>query len=220
MNVFSRFTDIINANLNHLLNKAEHPEKMLALVITEMEEALADVRRSTAKVLFEQRRLENQKQHLLTAIENWQMKAELAIKKDREDLAKQAISEKQQQHIALKQVDVELTDVKRSLTKIQSDSHLLQEKLQEAKSKRNSFVIKENTIKTRLKLREKVVAENIDGVIEKFTRYEQKIARLEAEVDAYDLVNKPSIVDEITQLQQQDELENELISLKQKVVNG
>lgn len=220
MSIFSRFTDIVNANINHLLDKAEHPQKMLELVINEMEETLVEVRRCAASLLFEQKILQKKEQSLLFSIKNWEKKAETAMLKGRDDLAKQALIEKQELVNNMELVDNELGQLTQTITNVQADSHKLQVKLQEAKLKRQSFALKEQSMKTQLKVRQQSSVVKIDEAMAKFDRFEQKIHKLEAEVDAYDLMEKVSLSDEIDQLQTQDELENELAQLRKKVANA
>lgn len=220
MSIFSRFTDIVNANINHLLDKAEHPQKMLELVINEMEETLVEVRRCAANLLFEQKTLQKKEQSLSLAITSWAKKAETALLKEREDLAKQALMEKQKLVSDMELVSNELVQITETINKVQADSHKLQAKLQEAKIKRQNFTLKAQSIEAQLKVRQQSSVVKIDEALAKFDRYEEKINKLEAEVDAYDLMEKTSLCDEIDQLQAQDELENELAQLRKKVANA
>lgn len=221
MGMFSRFADIINANLNSMLDKAEHPEKMIRLIIQEMEETLVEVRSAAAKNIAEKKTLMRQSQRLQANVEHWQTKAEVALNKGREDLAKAALVEKHKSSTELENSAEQLTQVDEILQTIQDDSQRLQEKLSEAKRRQESYVLRQQSAQVRLKVREKAVVHNIDEAISKFERYQQKIDDVEAQIEAYDLTQSSDLNNQIKALETNDSIEQELAEMKQKrVVNG
>lgn len=223
MGMFSRFTDIINANINSMLDKAEHPEKMIRLIIQEMEETLVEVRSAAAKNIAEKKSIVRQSQYLQGRVEHWQSKAELALAKDREDLARAALAEKHNSQAELDTVTEQLAQLDEVLAAVQEDSNRLQEKLTEAKRRQEAYVLRQQSAEVRLKVREKAVVHNIDQAIAKFERYQQKIDDVEAQVEAYDLTSAKDLDSQIKALETDDAIEQELAQLKQqtvKVVNG
>ncbi len=220
MGLFSRFTDIVNANLNSMLDKAEHPEKMIRLIIGEMEETLVEVRSTAAKNIAEQKTLARKVKVTQEGIAHWHDKAELALNKGREDLAKSALAQKHKCQAELTQLnaeDAQLTDL---LTAIQEDAQRLQDKLNEAKRRQEALRLRQESAEVRLKLREKAVIHNIDEAMAKFERYQQKIDHLEAQVESYDLTENKDLSTQISELEQDDNIEAELAEMKKKVVNG
>lgn len=220
MGMFTRFADIINANINSLLDKAENPEKMLKLIIQEMEETLVDVRASAAKNIAEKKSLARELAHAKRQVENWQQKAQLAVEKERDDLAKQALVEKQKVSQTLETLENQMQVVDEVLVDIQSDAARLQEKLNEAKRKQESFLVRQQSAQVRLKAREKATVHNIDEALQKFDRYQQKIDDIEAQVEAYDLTKSNDLASQIQALENQEQIDNELEELKAKVANG
>jgi phage shock protein A len=220
MGMFSRFTDIINANLNNMLDKAEDPEKMVKLIIQEMEETLVEVRSTAAKNIAEKKTLIRQISTLTTSIKNWQEKAALAISKNRDDLAKSALSEKQKCVSQISELEHELGQLDVFLSAVQEDSQRLQDKLQEAKRKQEAFVLRQESVEVRLKVRERAVVYNIDEAISKFERYQQKIDRVEAEIESYDFTANKDLDSQFRDLEADETIEKELADLKKQVVNG
>ncbi|MFB0980547.1 MAG: phage shock protein PspA [Alteromonadaceae bacterium] len=220
MGMFSRFTDIINANLNNMLDKAEDPEKMVKLIIQEMEETLVEVRSTAAKNIAEKKTLMRQIASLDTSIDNWQEKAALAISKDRDDLAKSALSEKQKCVVQVSELQDGLAQLDVFLNAVQEDSQHLQEKLQEAKRKQEAFALRQESAQVRLKFRERAVVYNIDEAIGKFERYQQKIDRVEAEIESYDFTANKDLDSQFRDLEKDETIEKELAALKKQVVNG
>jgi len=220
MGMFSRFTDIINANINAMLDKAEEPEKMLKLIIQEMEETLVEVRSTAAKQIAEKKSLIRNIRDLESRIANWQQKAELALSKEREDLAKSALLEKQSCSQKLYELNQELAQLDEYLTAVQQDSQRLQSKLTEAKRKQEAYAIRQQSAEVRLKVREKAVVHNIEEAINKFERYQQKIDRVEAQVEAFDMTSSEDLASQFRELERDDNIEQELEQLKQKVANG
>ena len=220
MGMFSRFTDIINANLNNMLDKAEDPEKMVKMIIQEMEETLVEVRSTAAKNIAEKKTLMRQIASLENNIKNWQEKAELAISKGRDDLAKSALSEKQKCVTQSTELQHGLDQLDVFLSAVQEDSQRLQDKLQEAKRKQEAFSLRQESAEVRLKVRERAVVYNIDEAINKFERYQQKIDRVEAELESYDLTANKDLDSQFRDLEVDETIEKELADLKKQVVNG
>jgi len=220
MGLFSRFTDIVNANLNSMLDKAEHPEKMIRLIIGEMEETLVEVRSTAAKNIAEQKTLARKVKAAQDGVAHWHSKAELALSKSREDLAKSALAQKHKCQAELTELDNEnalLTDL---LSAIQEDAQRLQDKLNEAKRRQEALLLRQESAEVRLKVRETAVIHNINDAMAKFERYQQKIDRLEAQVESYDLTENKDLSAQISELEQDDSIEAELAEMKKKVVNG
>ena len=220
MGLFSRFTDIINANLNSMLDKAEHPEKMIRLIIGEMEETLVEVRTTAAKNIAEQKTLARKVKAAREGVAHWHDKAEVALSKSRDDLAKSALAQKHKCQAELTQLDGENGQLTDLLSAIQEDAQRLQDKLNEAKRRQDTLRLRQESAEVRLKVREKAVIHNIDEAMAKFERYQQKIDHLEAQVESYDLTENKDLSTQIAELEQDDSIEAELAEMKKKVVNG
>jgi len=220
MGLFTRFTDIINANINSMLDKAEDPEKMIKLIIQEMEETLVDVRSTAAKYIAEKKTLQRQIDNTEKTITSWNTKAEVAVQKGRDDLAKLALKEKYKFTEELTQLAEEMARLDEYLLAVQEDGSRLQEKLIEAKRKQASFVLRQQSAEVRLKVRAQATVHNIDEAISRFERYEQKIDRVEAQVEAYDLAQPKNLESEFRALEAEAHLEDELAQLKKQVANA
>lgn len=221
MGMFSRIADVINANINALLDKAEDPEKMLRMIIQEMEETLVDVRTSAAKNIAEKKALYRKAKTVNAQVSSWQEKAELALAKGRDDLARAALVEKQKVQQEADVINSEVAQLDELLDGIQQDCQRLQEKLNEARRKQQSFNVRENTASARLKLKEKTQQYDIDAAMEKFERYQRKIDDLEAQVEAYDMTESAKDLNaQFQELEANEQVEQELESLRKKVVNG
>ena len=220
MGLFSRFTDIVNANLNSMLDKAEHPEKMIRLIIGEMEETLIEVRSTAAKNIAEQKTLSRKVKSAEEGINHWHDKAEIALAKSRDDLAKSALAQKHKCQAELSQLNAENDQLTGFLSDIQEDAQRLQDKLNEAKRRQEALMLRQESAEVRLKMRETAVIHNIDEAMAKFERYQQKIDHLEAQVESYDLTENKDLSAQISELEQDDTIEAELAEMKKKVVNG
>lgn len=220
MGLFSRFTDIVNANLNSMLDKAEHPEKMIRLIIGEMEETLVEVRSTAAKNIAEQKTLARKVKSAEEGVAHWHSKAEIALAKSRDDLAKSALAQKHKCQADLTQLKSENEQLTEFLSAIQEDAQRLQDKLNEAKRRQEALMLRQESAEVRLKMRETAVIHNIDEAMAKFERYQQKIDHLEAQVESYDLTKNKDLSTQISELEQDDTIEAELAEMKKKVVNG
>jgi len=220
MGLFSRFTDIVNANLNSMLDKAEHPEKMIRMIIGEMEETLVEVRSTAAKNIAEQKTLARKIKAAADGINHWHDKAEIALAKSRDDLAKSALAQKHKCQGELAQLNSENDQLSTFLSAIQEDAQRLQDKLNEAKRRQEALMLRQESAEVRLKMRETAVIHNIDEAMAKFERYQQKIDHLEAQVESYDLTQNKDLSTQISELEQDDTIEAELAEMKKKAVSA
>jgi len=216
MGIFSRFTDIINSNINNLLDKAEDPAKMVRLIIQEMEDTLVEVRSSSAKTLAGKKELSRKVSRLEQDAEQWQAKAELALNKDREDLARAALMEKKKSSESAQALIDELTHTEEHLSKLQDEISQLQDKLSDAKSRQKAMVTRERSASTRLKVKENIHSTRVNDALNRFDNYERKIDGIEAEVESYELGSK-SLADEIADLESDEKVDDELAKLKAKM---
>jgi phage shock protein A len=218
MGMFSRMSDIIQANINAILDKAEDPAKIIKLLVQEMEETLVEVRSVAAKNIAEKKQLQRKVSKLQEQVSAWQAKATLAMTKDREDLAKAALIEKHHAHQQAQALQQELDVVEESLGKLQADTGKLQEKLAEARTKQKSFVVRERSATVRLQVKSQAHVEKIDAAIVKFELYERRIDDLESQVEAYDLQGTAqSLNTQFAELEAQELIEQELAALRKKV---
>ncbi len=218
MGIFSRFTDIVNSNINNLLDKAEDPAKMVRLIIQEMEDTLVEVRSSSAKTLADKKELTRQVNRLEKDAQQWQDKAELALSKDREDLARAALMEKKKCSESAQALLDELVHTDEHISKLQDEISQLQDKLTDAKARQKAIVIREKSASSRLKVKENIHGTRVNDALNRFDHYERKIDDIEAQVDSYDLGSK-SLADEISDLESDEKVDDELAQLKAKMKN-
>ncbi len=216
MGIFSRFTDIINSNINNILDKAEDPAKMVRLIIQEMEDTLVEVRSSSAKTLADKKELTRQVTRFENEAQQWQEKAELALSKDREDLARAALMEKKKSSESAKALVEELAHVEEHIAKLQDEISQLQEKLADAKARQKAIIMREKTVNSRLKVKKNIDSVRVNDALSRFDRYERKIDDIESQVESYDLGSK-SLADEIADLESDEKVDDELASLKAKM---
>ncbi len=216
MGIFSRFTDIVNSNINSLLDKSEDPEKMVRLIIQEMEDTLVEVRSASAKTLANKKEIVNQIAKYESDASDWEAKAELALSKDREDLARAALQEKKKSAEAAEALSKELAIVDEQISKLQDEIGQLQEKLADAKSRQKAIIMRQKTASSRLEVKKTLDSTKVDNAMGRFEQYERKIDDLESQVEAYDL-GKKTLQDEFAELEASDKVEDELAALKAKV---
>ena len=216
MSIFSRMTDIINSNLNALLDKAEDPEKMVRLIIQEMEEALVEVRSTSARAIADRKELGRRKEWQEAEAEEWERKAEIAVRKGRDDLAKGALVESNKAREAIEQISEELRALEESLAKLNEDVGALQAKIKDAKARQNAIIVRGKAAQTRLGVRRTLSDHNIDDAIARFELYERKIDDLEGQVEAHDMGQK-TLADEIADLESDEGVDEQLSRLKARV---
>ena len=216
MGIFTRFADIVNSNLNAMLDTAEDPETMLKMIIQEMEQTLVEVRSASVRTIADKKELRRKIEQQKYLSKNWHEKAELAISRGREDLAKAALVEKQDIDRVIEVQEKELSQLEAALEKLNQDIGSLQEKLNEAKSRQEAFALRQNTVTSRIKVKKQLDNSAIDDAMQKFDLFEQKMDRLEAEIEAYDLGKGQTLSAQIDQLVVDEDIEKELEALKTK----
>lgn len=215
MGMFSRMSDIVQANINAILDKAEDPQKVIRLIVQEMEETLVELRSVAARSLADKKQLSRKLDKLKSKANDWHAKAELAIEKGREDLARAALAEKHQTETQITELNSELEQVEEAIDKLQDDTGRLQEKLAEARAKQKSLVMRQQSASVRLKAKTQDHVVKIDDAIARFEQYEGRIDDLESQIEAYDLVKRGnSLDDQFKQLENDEKIEAELTALK------
>ena len=169
MGIFSRFADIVNSNINAILDKAEDPEKMVRLIIQEMEDTLVEVRSTSAKTLAEKKELARRVEHLNQEAQQWQEKAELALVKDREDLARAALLERQKSSDAAASVEKELEHVESHIEKLQQEVATLQDKLADAKARQKAIVLRQRSAESRLEVKKALDSSKVEDAWTRIT---------------------------------------------------
>jgi phage shock protein A len=209
-------TDIINSNLNALLDKAEDPEKMVRLIIQEMEETLVEVRTVSARTIADKKELGRRRDWLKEESAEWERKAEVAIRKGRDDLARAAIAERNKARENADSAASELVLLESTLAKLSDDTAQLQTKIKDAKVRQNAIIMRGKAAKTRLGVKRQLNDANLDDAIQRFEQYERKMDDLEGQIEAFDLGQR-TLADEIKDLEGGEKIDEDLKALKARV---
>ena len=220
MGVFSRMTDIIQANLNAMLDKAEDPEKIVRLMVQEMEDTLVEARTAAARAIADKKELLRRHESLSNEANEWQSKAELAIKKDREDLARAALAEKNQVMLTADAMKAQVSDVESGLEKLNQDIASLEEKLSDARNRQKALILRQNTAVKQLDVRRQLYDNKFDDALMRFEKFERKMDYVEGRIESYDLGRTRDLHDEFSDLENDEGLQEQLAELKNKVQNG
>jgi len=216
MGIFSRLSDVINSNIHAMLDKAEDPEKMVRLIIQEMEDTLVEVRSTAVRSLARKKELQRTIEQLQAEIVDWERKAELAMTKNREDLARGALGARQRLIDHLATVEKELAHVNDEIVKLDDDTAKLKAKLADARQRQKSIVLRQQSVASRLKVKTQINDRKMTDAMLRMEQYEGKIDRMEAELEAYDLGTR-TMSDEFAQLESNDKVEAELAKLRAKL---
>jgi len=215
MGIFSRTRDIIAANVTDLLDKAEDPAKMIRMIILEMEETLVEVRATAARNIADQKEMRRHISKLEKLQESWTEKAELALSKDREDLAKAALVERQKATDMAEQLQTEISALDEALKGSEADIAKLQSKLREARARQNAIMTRLESAHNRIKVREAYAGNKVEEAFARFDVLERRVDFAEGRADALYLGQEPkSLEEEINELKSSEKVDAALEALK------
>jgi phage shock protein A len=215
MGIFSRTRDIVAANFADLLDKAEDPAKMIRMIIMEMEETLVEVRASAARTIADQKEMRRQITKLDKLQESWTEKAELALSKDREDLAKAALVEKQKAGDMADQLRTEIQVLDDALRASEEDILKLQNKLREARTRQNAITNRLESAHNRARMREMYAGAKVDEAFSRFDVLERRVDMVEGHADALSLgAPAKTLEEEIAELRSSEKIDAELAAMK------
>jgi phage shock protein A len=215
MGIFSRLTDIVNSNITALLDCAEDPAKMIRLIVQEMEDTLVEVRSDAARLIADRKEIKRRLGRLADAQAEWQKRAELALQKNREDLARAALMERAKLSDLIKALEDDDAALKERMGHLDEDIGRLQAKLAEAKAKQIGLMSRAQTANARFAVREQLYDGRVDNAMARFDAVEKKLDEMEGRVEAFDLgKGGKTLADEIADLQAEAQIDDELSKLK------
>jgi len=216
MGIFTRFSDIVNSNINAILDKAEDPEKIVRLMIQEMEDTLVEVRSAAARSIADKKDLNRKLESVERELTDWDGKAELAMRKDREDLAKAALVEKSRVAGAADLLKQDYQAVDEGLSKLNEDIAKLEAKLEDAKGRQKALLARHKTASSRLAARRKIYDYKIDDAMIRFEQYTRRIDDIEGRVEAYDLGLPKDLNHEFAGLEAEESVKREFDGLERR----
>ena len=214
MGIFSRTRDIFAANFTELLDRAEDPARMIRMIILEMEETLVEVRASAARCIADSKEMKRALGRLEDLQSSWTEKAELALSKNREDLAKAALIERQKAADMAGGLKDELTSIEDTLKTYEADIAKLQGKLREARARQNAIATRIESAVTRAKAREVLNGSRTEDAFSRFDQLERRADFAEGRADALGMTGPKSLEEEIAELRATDQIDAELEAMK------
>ena len=217
MGIFTRVRDIISSNINTMLDKAEDPEKLVKMMIREMEDTLVEIKASCAGAMATKKRIQREMDALRARADEWATKSELAVVKGRDDLAREALVEKRRYVDRAGKLEEELAQCDELVEHYQSDIMQLEDKLNAARERKRALVQRHIHARQKKRAQMDIRKADLSDAMRRFDSFEHRIERMEAEADLVNFGRKPSLEEEFEKLQEDEQLERELEELKAKV---
>jgi phage shock protein A len=214
MGIFTRFKDIVASNINSMLDNAEDPEKLIKLMIREMEDTLIEIKSSCANTIAGQKKAQRFLDEIEEKEDFWNQKAELAVQKGKDNLARQALQEKRRYTQRAETLQTEVTELTVMIEQYREDIQELENKLKSAREKQRMLVQRHLRATRKKRVREEIRRADSAEVMQKFEELEQQIERMEAEADLVDYGRASNLEAQLDALEADDEIEAELNELK------
>jgi phage shock protein A len=214
MGVFTRFRDIVSSNINSMLDKAEDPEKMIKLMIHEMEDTLIDLKSSCAGVIASRKKIERKLDEITGKKDLWAERANMAVAKGRDNMAREALIEKRRFSQVAEALENELGEYAGLIQQYHEDIGELETKLNSAKEKKRGLIQRHKRASGKKRAQEEIRRSNSSDTMGRFDKLESRIEQMEAEAELVNMHDKPSVDDEFENLAADDEIENELDRIK------
>lgn len=216
MGIFSRFSDVVNSNIHAMLDKAEDPEKMVRLIIQEMEDTMVEVRSTAVRALARKKEIQRALEQLRHDAEDWAAKAELAVTRNRDDLARGALGARERAVAQAAHLEQEAATLEQEIDKLDHDIAQLKTKLSDARQRQKAITLRRQSVSSRLKVKTTINDQRATDAMEKLSRYEGRIDRMEAELEAYDLGTR-DLAEEFKTMEENERVERQLEELRSKL---
>ncbi len=214
MGIFTRFRDIITSNISSMLDKAEDPEKLIKLMIREMEDTLIEIKASCANTIANHKKALRFLDEIKDREDFWETKAQLAVNKGRDDLAREALKEKRRYSQKTESIEIETIELETIVNQYKSDIQTLEDKLKTAREKQRLLVQRHRRAKGKKRAQEEIRRADSAEIVQKFDELENHIERMEAEADLVNFGKASSLENEFENLVADDEIEEQLNELK------
>ena len=214
MGIFTRFRDIVNSNINSMLDKAEDPEKLIKLMIQEMEETLIEIKASCSGAMASAKKTKRRLAETAGKVDQWAARAELAVKKGREDLAREALAEKRALADRVELLTKEYEKAETLVDEYQADIVQLEEKLASVREKQRNLVQRHIHARRKRKAQEEIRRFETSDALSRFESLENRIERMESDADLVNYGRQPSLEEQFARLAEDEEIERELAALK------
>ncbi|TVM16622.1 phage shock protein A [Oceanidesulfovibrio indonesiensis] len=215
MGIFTRFKDIVSANINAMLDRAEDPEKLIKLMVREMEDTLVELKAACAATMADRSRAARELADVQERVDTWSARAELAVQKGRDDLAREALMEKRRHQERADHLEEELTKLDALVEQSQDDIQALEEKLEIAQEKKRLLVQRHIRANSQKRANEDIRRADSQDAILRFEQFEQRIERMEAEAEMSRPRRRSSLEEEFAKLESDGDIEEELKNMKQ-----
>jgi phage shock protein A len=217
MGLFDRIWRLVRANLNSLISQAEDPEKILEQTVLDMQEDLFQLRQAVAQAIATQKRTERQCSQAQTTGDEWYRRAQLALQRGEEDLAREALTRRKSYQDTAEAMGSQLGQQKVVVEQLRQNMMKLESKISEAKTKKDLYIARARSAKASQQITEMLERTNPGGAMQAFERMEEKVMQMEAQAEAVAELGTDDLEKRIASLGEADEVEAELVALKSQL---